>query len=84
MTDLEHLDELERHGDSLLDEEQYRRERDEHICGEYVEIQIPDRVGFYLAFDGTVTMSGSLGDLERVANAILSECEIVRRGDSIR
>lgn len=73
--DPEHLDELERRGDSLLDEERYARERaDDWVVS-------PSPVAGLLHLDVPAVIA--LAEGRRLANAILSEIEIIERGDEI-
>ena len=76
MTDLEHLDELERQGDSHLDEERWRVQLNDRWA---VQAWTPNSLMLFLD-DGPI----GLDSARRLAHAILSEIEIIERGDSIR
>jgi hypothetical protein len=70
----EHLDDLERRGDSLLDEERYTRSRPTW------EIDVlPDRLRIRVDAEPL-----TLEEATRFANAVLFEVEILQRGDEIR
>ena len=73
----EHLDDLERRGDSLLDEERFNRSSwlvRPNVTGEPARLLIAVETGWTPTAD----------EAAMFANAILSECEILQRGDEIR
>ena len=63
-------DEMERRGDSLLDEEQWRAGRP--------VLTVPADIECNLEWDGH-SLVGRIEHLERFAHQILAECEIARR-----
>ncbi len=81
--DPEHLDEMERRGDSLLDEEGWRsvhRVAEQVMVTQYGDVSID----FSRSDDGEqgVTVWMDADEAARVANAILSELEIVSRTEA--
>ena len=75
-----HLDELERRGDSLLDEERHRRTYGISHGASWLSIAVRS------AASSDVIQSFSLDydDAAGFANAILAELEIIERGDTIK